>query len=57
VINHVQLRDRDEEFPMEHTLTLHGGLPDTQLAVLPGAGRGLEFRIVIDLPTEREEEE
>ena len=47
--------DGDWEIPIEHTLALRGGLPDAQLAVVPGAGHGLFAekpelcdRIVID---------
>ena len=53
----IMVGDRDEEIPMEHTLTLLEVLPDAQLAVLPGAGHGsLEARIVIDFLAGREEE-
>jgi len=49
--------DRDEEIPIEHTLALREGLPNAQLAVLPGAGRGsLDTRIVIDFLARREEQ-
>jgi pimeloyl-ACP methyl ester carboxylesterase len=48
----VMVGDRDEEIPIEHTLALRNGLPDAQLAVLPGAGHGsLDARIVIDFLT------
>jgi len=30
--------DSDEEIPIDHTLALHRGLPNAQLAVLPGTG-------------------
>jgi pimeloyl-ACP methyl ester carboxylesterase len=52
----VVVGDRDEEIPMEHTLALREGLPDAQLAVLPGAGHGgLDARIVIEFLAGREE--
>jgi len=37
----VMVGDGDEESAMEHTLALREGLPDAQLAVLPGTGHGL----------------
>jgi pimeloyl-ACP methyl ester carboxylesterase len=37
----VMVGDDDEEIPMEHTLALCDGLPQAQLAVVPGAGHGL----------------
>jgi pimeloyl-ACP methyl ester carboxylesterase len=53
----IMVGDSDEEIPMEHTLALREGLPDAQLAVLPGAGHGsLDARIVIDFLADREEE-
>jgi pimeloyl-ACP methyl ester carboxylesterase len=53
----VMVGDSDEEIPMEHTLALHEGLADAQLAVLPGTGHGgLDTRIVIHFLTDREEE-
>lgn len=53
----VMVGDGDEEIPMEHTLALREGLPDAQLAVLPGTGHGgIDTRIVIDFLTERQEE-
>jgi pimeloyl-ACP methyl ester carboxylesterase len=33
--------DDEDEIPIEHTLELRRGLPDAQLAVVPGAGHGL----------------
>jgi pimeloyl-ACP methyl ester carboxylesterase len=52
----IMVGDRDEEIPMEHTLALREGLPNAQLAVLPGAGHGsLDARIVIDFLAGREE--
>ena len=54
----IMVGDRDEEIPMEHTLALREGLPDAQLAVLPGVGHGsLDARIVIDFLTDPEEGE
>ncbi len=51
----IMVGDRDEEIPMEHTLALREGLPDAQLAVLPGAGHGsLDARIVIDFLADQE---
>jgi pimeloyl-ACP methyl ester carboxylesterase len=53
----IMVGDRDEEIPMEHTLALREGLPDAQLAVLPGASHGsLDARIVIDFLVGREEQ-
>ena len=50
----IMVGDRDEE---KHTLVLREGLPDAQLAVLPGAGHGsLDASIVIDFLAGREEE-
>jgi pimeloyl-ACP methyl ester carboxylesterase len=50
----VMVGDSDEEIPIEHTLALRQGLPDAQLAVLPGTGHGgIDIRIVIDFLTER----
>lgn len=37
----VMVGDEDDEIPIEHTLALRDGLPDAQLAVVPGAGHGL----------------
>lgn len=38
----------DDEMPIEHIIGLHRGLPDAQLAVMPGAGHGeLDLRAVI----------
>jgi pimeloyl-ACP methyl ester carboxylesterase len=49
----VMVGDSDEEIPMEHTLALREGLPNAQLAVLPGMGHGgIDTRIVIDFLTE-----
>lgn len=36
----VMVGDGDDEIPIEHTLALRDGLPDAQLAVVPGAGHG-----------------
>ena len=51
--------DGDDEIPLAHTLALRAGLPDAQLAVVPGTGHGflgdkpdLCNRIVIDFLTE-----
>ena len=54
----VMVGDSDEEIPMEHTLALREGLPDAQLAVLPGTGHGgIDIGIVIEFLSERAEEE
>jgi pimeloyl-ACP methyl ester carboxylesterase len=37
----VMVGDIEDEIPIEHTLDLHRGLADAQLAVVPGAGHGL----------------
>jgi pimeloyl-ACP methyl ester carboxylesterase len=48
----VMVGDRDEEIRPSHTLALFKGLPDAQLAVLPGTGHGgIDTRIVIDFLT------
>ena len=53
----IMVGDRDEEIPIEHTLALREGLPDAQLAVLPGADHGsLDARKVIEFLAGREEE-
>src|SRR5215203_3573740 len=53
----IMVDDRDEEIPIEHTLALREGLPNAQLAVLPGADHGsLDARIVIEFLAGREEE-
>lgn len=53
----VMVGDSDEEIPIDHTLALHRGLPNAQLAVLPGTGHGgIDTRIVIKFLTERAEE-
>jgi pimeloyl-ACP methyl ester carboxylesterase len=53
----VMVGDSDEEIPMSHTLALREGLPNAQLAVLPGAGHGeIDTMIVIDFLTKREKE-
>lgn len=53
----IMVGDSDEEIPIEHTLALREGLPDAQLAVLPGADHGsLDARIVIEFLAGREEE-
>ena len=36
----VMVGDADDEIPLEHTLALRRGLPDAQLAVVPGTGHG-----------------
>jgi pimeloyl-ACP methyl ester carboxylesterase len=55
----VMVGDDDHEIPMEHTLALRGGLPRSQLAVVPGTGHGLFndkpelcARLVVDFLTE-----
>ena len=53
----VMVGDSDEEIPIEHTLALHRGLPNAQLAVLPGTGHGgIDARIVIQFLTKRQQE-
>jgi pimeloyl-ACP methyl ester carboxylesterase len=53
----IMVGDRDEEIPIEHTLALREGLPDAQLAVLPGADHGsLDARIVIEFLASQGEE-
>ena len=48
----VMVGDRDHEIHPSHTLALFKGLPDAQLAVMPGTGHGgLDTRIVIDFLT------
>jgi pimeloyl-ACP methyl ester carboxylesterase len=48
----VVVGDRDEEIRPAHTLALYRGLPDAQLAVLPGTGHGeIDTRVVIDFLT------
>ncbi len=37
----VMVGDDDDEIPMEHTLALRQGLPNAQLAVVPGTGHGV----------------
>ena len=56
----VMVGDGDWEIPIEHTLALRDGLPDAQLAVVPGTGHGLFAekpelcnRIVIDFLEEQ----
>jgi hypothetical protein len=45
-----------EEIRPSHTLALYRGLPDAQLAVLPGTGHGgIDTRIVIDFLTAPQE--
>jgi pimeloyl-ACP methyl ester carboxylesterase len=58
----VMVGDDDDEIPMEHTLSLRDGLPNAQLAVVPGTGHGLFAekpepcnRIVIDFLTETQQ--
>jgi pimeloyl-ACP methyl ester carboxylesterase len=44
----VMVGDRDDEIHIEHTLALYRGLPDAQLAVLPGTDHGgIDARIAI----------
>jgi pimeloyl-ACP methyl ester carboxylesterase len=57
----VMVGDGDWEIPIAHTLALRDGLPDAQLAVVPGTGHGLFAekpelcnRIVIEFLTEEE---
>lgn len=53
----VMVGDRDDEIHPSHTLSLFKGLPDAQLAVLPGTAHGgLDTRIVIDFLTAPREE-
>ena len=48
----VMVGDRDDEIHPSHTLALFKGLPDAQLAVLPGTGHGgIDTRIVVDFLT------
>jgi pimeloyl-ACP methyl ester carboxylesterase len=54
----VMVGDDDDEIPMEHTIALRQGLPQAQLAVVPGAGHGLPAdkpelfnRLVVDFLT------
>ena len=37
----VMVGDDDDEIPMDHTLALRRGLPNAQLAVVPGTGHGV----------------
>ena len=49
----VMVGDSDEEIPIEHTLALRRGLPNAQLAVLPGTGHGgIDSRTVIRFLTD-----
>jgi pimeloyl-ACP methyl ester carboxylesterase len=55
----VMAGDGDDEIPIEHTLAVREGLPDAQLAVVPGAEHGLFAdkpelcnRLVLDFVTE-----
>jgi pimeloyl-ACP methyl ester carboxylesterase len=57
----VMVGDDDDEIPMEHTLRLRQGLPQAQLAVVPGTGHGLLAdkpelcnRLIADFLTETE---
>lgn len=44
----VMVGDGDDEIHMEHTLALRRGLPNAQLAVLPGFGHGgIDTRVVL----------
>lgn len=58
----VMVGDSDDEIPIEHTLALREGLPDAQLAVVPGVEHGLFAekpelcnRLVLDFVTETRE--
>lgn len=47
----------DDEIPIEHTIALHRGLPNAQLAVLPETGHGdIDLRVVIRFLIAVEEE-
>jgi pimeloyl-ACP methyl ester carboxylesterase len=55
----VLVGDGDDEIPIEHTLALRDGLPNAQLAIVPGTGHGvlaekpdLCNRLIIDFLTE-----
>jgi pimeloyl-ACP methyl ester carboxylesterase len=55
----VMVGDDDDEIHMAHTLALREGLPQAQLAVVPGTGHGLFAekpelcnRLVVDFLTE-----
>lgn len=55
----VMVGDDDDEIPIEHTLALRNGLPNAQLAIVPGTGHGvlaekpeLCNRIILDFLTE-----
>jgi pimeloyl-ACP methyl ester carboxylesterase len=53
----VMVGDRDGEIRPAHTLALFNGLPDAQLAVLPGTGHGgIDTRVVIDFLTASRDE-
>ncbi len=55
----VMVGDDEDEIPIEHTLAFRAGLPQSQLAIVPGAGHGLLMQkpdlcnqIIIDFLTE-----
>lgn len=53
----IMVGDGDDEIPIEHTIALHRGLPNAQLAVLPETGHGdIDLRVVIRFLIAVEEE-